>query len=246
MATYLPPIETTRIPPTKGESFCRYNPRKTAPGDPGELSEYSLIQRRVVTSERFNHLENIQHFVLRQNHCLDRLDNEKRASLFAPNLEGEHDNLQQPNHHKQQGQNVETRGSLTLLLGQSGLQSQLSITADVFNAIAEPRRRQIVELLARRGAQAVGTLVVTLGLPQPAVSKHLSVLRKVGVVAVIKQGKQRVYKLEAEKLKTVHDWVKAFEELWGHQLDRIKERAEHRAREQTESPTPLKPRKGRS
>jgi DNA-binding transcriptional ArsR family regulator len=102
-------------------------------------------------------------------------------------------------------------------------------TTDVFNAIAEPRRRQIVELLARRGALAVGTLAVTLGLPQPAVSKHLGVLRKVGVVAVIKQGKQRVYNLEAEKLKTVHDWVKAFEGLWGHQLDRIKERAEHRA-----------------
>jgi DNA-binding transcriptional ArsR family regulator len=119
-------------------------------------------------------------------------------------------------------------------------------TADVFNAIAEPRRRQIVELLARRGAVAVGTLVATLGLPQPAVSKHLGVLRKVGVVAVIKQGKQRVYNLEAEKLKTVHDWVKAFEELWGHQLDRIQERAERRAREQTESPTPLEPRKGRS
>src|SRR5205814_7905294 len=100
-------------------------------------------------------------------------------------------------------------------------------TADVFNAIAEPRRRQIVELLARRGALVVGTLVAALGLPQPAVSKHLGVLRKVGVVAVIKQGQQRVYNLEAEKLKTVHDWVKAFEELWGHQLDRIKERAEH-------------------
>jgi DNA-binding transcriptional ArsR family regulator len=119
-------------------------------------------------------------------------------------------------------------------------------TSDVFNAIAEPRRRQILELLARRGALAVGTLVVALGLPQPAVSKHLGVLRKVGVVAVIKQGKQRVYNLEPDKLKTVHDWVKAFEELWSHQLDRIKERAEQRAREQTESPTPLKPRKGQS
>ncbi len=119
-------------------------------------------------------------------------------------------------------------------------------TADVFNAIAEPRRRQIVELLARRGALAVGTLVVTLGLPQPTVSKHLGVLRKVGVVAVIKQGKQRVYNLEAQKLKTIHDWVKAFEKLWGHQLGRIKERAERRARERTESPTSLKPRKGQS
>ena len=119
-------------------------------------------------------------------------------------------------------------------------------TTDVFNAIAEPRRRQIVELLAQRGALAVGTLVATLGLAQPAVSKHLGVLRKVGVVSVQKQGKQRVYSLDAAKLKTVHDWVKAFEELWGHQLDRIKERAERRARELAESSTPLKPKKGQS
>jgi DNA-binding transcriptional ArsR family regulator len=117
-------------------------------------------------------------------------------------------------------------------------------TTDVFNAIAEPRRRKILELLARRGALTVGALVVALGLPQPAVSKHLGVLRKVGLVAVTKEGKQRVYNLEAEKLKTVRDWVKHFEEIWEHQLDRIKERAERRARDQTESPTPLKPRKG--
>src|SRR6202050_1760373 len=119
--------------------------------------------------------------------------------------------------------------------------SRAPTTADVFNAIAEPRRRQIVELLARRGTLAVGTLVELLGLPQPAVSKHLGVLRKVGVVAVIKQGKQRVYTLEAEKLKTVHDWVKAFEDLWSHQLDRIKERAEHRAREQRDRQHPPNP-----
>jgi DNA-binding transcriptional ArsR family regulator len=119
-------------------------------------------------------------------------------------------------------------------------------TADVFNAIAEPRRRRIVELLGRRGGLDVGALVVMLGLPQPAVSKHLGVLRKVGVVAAIKQGKQRVYKLEPEKLKTVYDWVKPFEELWSQQLDRIKELAERQAREQTESPTPSKPRKGQS
>ena len=106
-----------------------------------------------------------------------------------------------------------------------------SIKPDVFNAIAEPRRREIVELLATRGALAVGALVLALGLPQPAVSKHLGVLRKVGVVGVMKQGKQRVYSLEAERLKTVHDWVKTFEALWTHQLDRIKERAERRARE---------------
>ena len=124
--------------------------------------------------------------------------------------------------------------------------ARASTTSDVFNAIAEPRRRQILELLARRGALTVGTLVVALGLPQPAVSKHLGVLRKVGVVAVTKQGKERVYNLEAEKLKTVHDWVKSFEQLWGHQLDRIKERAERRARERSESPPPPKPPKGQS
>jgi len=124
--------------------------------------------------------------------------------------------------------------------------ARASTTSDVFNAIAEPRRRQIVELLARRGALTVGTLVVTLGLPQPAVSKHLCVLRKVGLVTVIKQGKQRVYNLEAEKLKTVHDWINAFEKLWGHQLDRIKDLAERRALEQTESPTSLKSRKGKT
>jgi DNA-binding transcriptional ArsR family regulator len=119
-------------------------------------------------------------------------------------------------------------------------------TTDVFNAIAEPRRRQIVDLLARRGALAVGTLVAALAISQPAVSKHLGVLRKVGVVSVNRHGKQRVYHLEAEKLKTVHDWVKRFEEHWGHQLDRIKKRAEQKASEQAELPTPLKLRKGQS
>ena len=117
-------------------------------------------------------------------------------------------------------------------------------TSDVFNAIAEPRRRRVVELLARRGATGVGTLVVALELLQPTVSKHLGVLRKVGLVAVTRRGRERVYRLEAEKLKTVHDWVRAFEDLWGHQLDRIKERAERRARERTDSTTDLEPRKG--
>lgn len=119
-------------------------------------------------------------------------------------------------------------------------------TSDVFNAIAEPKRRQIVELLAKSGALAVGALVVSLGLPQPAVSKHLGVLRKVGVVSVSKEGQQRVYRLEAEKLKTVHDWVKMFEAHWDHQLNRIKQRAEERARLQTKSTTNSKPKKGSS
>jgi|SRR6516165_6813491 DNA-binding transcriptional ArsR family regulator len=124
--------------------------------------------------------------------------------------------------------------------------ARAATTADVFNAIAEPRRRQIVDLLARRGALAVGTIVWALGLPQPAISKHLGVLRKVGVVSVTRQGQQRLYNLEAGKLKPVHDWVKTFEQLWSHQLERIKERAERRAREQSDEPLPPKPKKGAS
>jgi DNA-binding transcriptional ArsR family regulator len=113
--------------------------------------------------------------------------------------------------------------------------ARAATTADVFNAIAEPRRRQIIDLLARRGALAVGTIVGALGLPQPGISKHLGVLRKVGVVSVAKHGQQRLYNLEATKLKPVHDWVTTFEQLWSHQLDRIKERAERKAREQSHS-----------
>jgi len=101
-----------------------------------------------------------------------------------------------------------------------------------FNAIAEPRRRQIVELLARRGALGGWNAGRNVGASAAGCLEAPCVLRKVGVVAVIKQGKQRVYSLEAEKLKNCcMTWVKAFEELWGHQLDRIKERAEHRERE---------------
>jgi DNA-binding transcriptional ArsR family regulator len=105
-------------------------------------------------------------------------------------------------------------------------------TTDVFNAIAERRRRQIIEVLARRGALAVSALVVASGLPQPTVSKHLGVLRKVGVVSVTKQGQQRLYQLEAKELKSVHDWTKKFEQHWSHQLDRIQQRAERKGREQ--------------
>ena len=103
-------------------------------------------------------------------------------------------------------------------------------TADAFNAVAEPRRRQIVELLAARGAMAVGAIVLALGFEQPAVSKHLGVLRTVGIVSVEKQGKHRVYRLDATELKSVHDWTSKFERHWTNQLNRIKERAERRVR----------------
>ena len=107
-----------------------------------------------------------------------------------------------------------------------------STTSDVFNAIAEPRRRRIIELLAGSGEQAVGDLVGALRLPQPTVSKHLSVLRRVRLVTVSRRGRRRVYRLNPQELKTVHDWVKHYERFWTHQLSRIKERAEQKAREQ--------------
>ena len=110
--------------------------------------------------------------------------------------------------------------------------ARASTTSDVFNAIAEPRRRRIIELLADSGEQAVGELVGQMRLPQSAVSKHLRVLRAVRVVSVHRRGRRRLYRLNPERLKPVHEWVKSFERYWSHQLGRIKQRAEHKAREQ--------------
>jgi DNA-binding transcriptional ArsR family regulator len=112
--------------------------------------------------------------------------------------------------------------------------SRAPTTSDVFNAIAEPRRRQIVSLLAQGKPLAVGELVEALQLPQPAVSKHLAVLRAVGLVTVQKSGKSRMYALNPSELKPVHDWVASFERLWANQLDRIKQRAERKAKERAE------------
>ena len=111
-------------------------------------------------------------------------------------------------------------------------------TADVFNAIAEPRRRQIIDLLAARHPQPVGDLVTALRLPQPAVSKHLGVLRKVGIVTVTQQGQNRLYQLNAQSLKPVHDWVKTYERYWSQQLKRIKDRAERSAAQQSQKTKP--------
>jgi len=102
-------------------------------------------------------------------------------------------------------------------------------TTDVFNAIAEPRRRDIIGVLTDGNAYPVGDVVLKLRMPQPAVSKHLSVLRKVGLVTVTKRGQMRLYRLNAEELKPVYDWVKEFEQFWTHNLARIKQRAEQKA-----------------
>ena len=103
-------------------------------------------------------------------------------------------------------------------------------TTDVFNAIAEPWRRRIIDTLLDGGEHAVGDVVRTLNIPQPAVSKHLGVLRKVGIVSVTKRGQLRLYRLNPEELKPVYDWVKVFEQFWSHQIDHIKRRAEEKMR----------------
>src|SRR5438874_11353709 len=104
-------------------------------------------------------------------------------------------------------------------------------TSDVFNAIAEPRRRAIVDLLAFGAERDVTELVRKLGLPQPAVSKHLAVLRKVGLVAVHKAGQRRLYRLKPRELKPVHDWIQNFERFWTDQLAGVKEAAEQKAKQ---------------
>ncbi|HKB11193.1 MAG TPA: metalloregulator ArsR/SmtB family transcription factor [Vicinamibacterales bacterium] len=101
-------------------------------------------------------------------------------------------------------------------------------TTDVFTAIAEVRRRDILVLLAGR-ERPVGDIAGALGLNQPSVSKHLSVLRGVGLVALRREGKQVFYRTNAAALRPVREWTMTFERFWSHQLTRIKERAEHAA-----------------
>ena len=102
---------------------------------------------------------------------------------------------------------------------------------DVFSAIAEPRRREVIAVLSDGHEYAVNDIVVRMKIAQPAVSKHLGALRKAGVVTMVKRGQHRIYRLNAEGLKPVHDWVKVFERYWTHQVDQIKQRAERKALE---------------
>jgi DNA-binding transcriptional ArsR family regulator len=93
-------------------------------------------------------------------------------------------------------------------------------TTDAFNAVAEPRRRQIIAALAA-GEQPVNDLVDQLGLAQPQVSKHLRVLREVGLVAVRDEGRQRMYRLNGRALRPIYDWVKQYEDLWNERFDAL-------------------------
>jgi DNA-binding transcriptional ArsR family regulator len=91
--------------------------------------------------------------------------------------------------------------------------ARAATTTDAFNAVAEPRRRQILDLLAQ-GERPVNDLVEVLGLAQPQVSKHLRVLREVDLVHVRDEGRQRLYRLNAEPLRSIHDWLSKYEQAW--------------------------------
>ena len=96
--------------------------------------------------------------------------------------------------------------------------ARAATTTDAFNAVAEPKRREIIDLLAG-GERPVNDLVALLGMAQPQVSKHLRVLREVGLVDVRDQGRQRMYRLNGEPLKPIHDWVKGYEQTWNERFD---------------------------
>jgi DNA-binding transcriptional ArsR family regulator len=100
--------------------------------------------------------------------------------------------------------------------------ARAATTSDAFNAVAEPRRRQILDVLAS-GERSVNDLVELLGLIQPLVSKHLKVLREVGLVEVRDEGRQRFYRLNSHPLKSIHDWLKPYEETWNEQFEALDE-----------------------
>jgi DNA-binding transcriptional ArsR family regulator len=109
----------------------------------------------------------------------------------------------------------------------SYLVPRATTTSDAFNAVAEPRRREILNYLALQ-ERPVGDIVTTLGFEQPSVSKHLRVLLDVGLVHVRRDGRHMLYRTNAEAIRPLHEWAGTFERFWSHQLNRIKERAERK------------------
>ena len=98
--------------------------------------------------------------------------------------------------------------------------ARAATTADAFNAVAEPRRRQILDAL-HSGERPVNDLVALLGLAQPQVSKHLRVLSDVGLVSCRADGRRRLYRLEPARLRPFHDWLDKYERAWNDRLDRV-------------------------
>ena len=108
--------------------------------------------------------------------------------------------------------------------------ARASTTSDAFNAVAEPRRREILTYLAD-AERPVSDIVTALGLEQPSVSKHLRVLRNVGLVRMRCQGRQKLYRTNAAAIRPLHEWTATFERYWQHQLQGVKARAEAMARQ---------------
>jgi DNA-binding transcriptional ArsR family regulator len=98
--------------------------------------------------------------------------------------------------------------------------ARAATTVDAFNAVAEPRRRQILDVLAG-GEHPVNDLVTRLGLAQPLVSKHLRVLREVGLVDVRDEGRQRIYRVNGGALKPIYDWVRSYERMWSQRFEQL-------------------------
>jgi len=100
--------------------------------------------------------------------------------------------------------------------------ARIPTTHDPFNAVAEPKRRKIIEVMGQKEL-SVNEIIDLLGWPQPMVSKHLAVLKKVGLVREHRAGRQRLYRVDAEKLKPIYDWVTPFERYWSESYDRLDE-----------------------
>ena len=103
--------------------------------------------------------------------------------------------------------------------------ARAATTSDAFNAVAEPRRREILIYLAGE-ERPVGDIVIALRLEQPSVSKHLRVLRDVGLVRVRREGRRKLYRTNADGIRPLHEWASEFRRFWRHQLEQVKERAE--------------------
>ena len=109
--------------------------------------------------------------------------------------------------------------------------ARAATTSDAFNAVAEPQRRQILTLLMGR-ERPVNELARALRITQPRTSKHLRVLREVGLVRVREAGQQRLYGLDARGLRPMHDWVVGFEQFWNERSDRLNEYVKERQKEE--------------
>jgi DNA-binding transcriptional ArsR family regulator len=120
--------------------------------------------------------------------------------------------------------------------------ARAATTSDAFNAVAEPRRREILNYLALQ-ERPVGEIVASLGFEQPSVSKHLRVLLEVGLVNVRRDGRRMFYRTNAEAIRPLHEWTETFERYWRHQLSRVKERAERKSNASNEAVPDFNPRR---